>query len=137
MNELSWLIYAADVTGTLKGVSAAAIGVAALTCGGAYLSRAFNGDMSRLFADSSSESLRAESQRYLSRRDAANKIFRPALIVAAVASLFFVFSPSSSTLYAIAASEMGERVIASETAGKAVQALNAWLDRQITAEAAK
>jgi len=39
--------------------------------------------------------------------------------------------PSKNTLYAIAASEFGETIIKSETAGKVHQALNAWLVLQI------
>ena len=39
--------------------------------------------------------------------------------------------PSKDTVYAIAASEVGEEIVKSETAGKAVKALNAWLDKQI------
>lgn len=39
--------------------------------------------------------------------------------------------PSKDTMYAIAASEVGESVLNSPTGSKAVQALNAWLDRQI------
>lgn len=45
-----------------------------------------------------------------------------------------IFVPSSETVYAMAASEVGEEIVNSETAGKAVQALNAWLDRQIAPE---
>lgn len=39
--------------------------------------------------------------------------------------------PPQETFYAIAASEMGEEIVKSETAGKAMKALDAWLDRQI------
>jgi predicted permease len=39
--------------------------------------------------------------------------------------------PSQETVYAIAASELGETALKSETGNKAVEALNAWLDRQI------
>ena len=42
-----------------------------------------------------------------------------------------VVVPSQETIYAIAASETGETALKSDTGGKAVQALNAWLDRQI------
>jgi len=39
--------------------------------------------------------------------------------------------PDKETFYAIAASEMGEEVINSKIGGKAQQALEEWLDRQI------
>ena len=42
--------------------------------------------------------------------------------------------PSSGTIYAIAASEYGEKIAKTETADKAVKALNAWLDRQIKSD---
>ena len=38
--------------------------------------------------------------------------------------------PSPITLYAIAASETGERVVQSETAKLAIDALNRWLAKQ-------
>ncbi len=42
--------------------------------------------------------------------------------------------PSKETIYAIAASEMGEKALNTQTGGKAVKALNVWLDRQINGE---
>jgi hypothetical protein len=41
------------------------------------------------------------------------------------------FMPSQDTVYAIAASELGGRVLNSQTGNLADQALNAWLKRQI------
>jgi hypothetical protein len=71
-----------------------------------------------------------------------NKIRRRFLAVGTLLGVLFlvsfiggIFIPSRDTMYAIAASEMGEDVLNSETGGKAVEALNAWLDRQITAPA--
>lgn len=58
----------------------------------------------------------------------------PAIIAAAVCSVVFVFVPQKNTVYAIAASEVGEEVLKSETADKAMTALNAWLDRQIAGQ---
>lgn len=54
------------------------------------------------------------------------------VIAAIVFSSLIVVCPTSSTVYAIAASEMGEEVITSPTAGKAAKALDAWLDKQIS-----
>jgi len=42
--------------------------------------------------------------------------------------------PGKETVYAIAASEMGERAMNTQTFGKATQALNRWLDKQIQPE---
>lgn len=121
MNDLSWLIYAADVAGSGKGVAAAALGASALTAAGAYLSRAFNGDMARIF----------NRDEHIAKRDAANRFFKPCAAVASVAAIFLIIVPSRDTIYAIAASEMGEEVIESETFNRATRALDAWLDRQI------
>lgn len=42
------------------------------------------------------------------------------------------FTPTRETVYAIAASEMGEQALKTPLAGKAEKALEAWLDKQIT-----
>lgn len=54
-----------------------------------------------------------------------------------IAALVIIPVPSKDTIYAIAASEMGERALASPTGDRAVKALNAWLDRQIAREPSK
>ena len=57
-----------------------------------------------------------------------------------IAPLFFTgvilgsVVPSRDTVYAIAASEMGERALRTPTADRAFKALNSWLDRQISNE---
>lgn len=51
--------------------------------------------------------------------------------IAAGTLLVDIVIPSSSTIYAIAASEMGEQVLKSPTVTKAQAALDAWLDKQI------
>jgi phosphatidylglycerophosphate synthase len=43
--------------------------------------------------------------------------------------------PSKETIYAIAASQLGETALKTETGGKAVKALNRWLDKQISTDA--
>jgi len=119
MNELSWLIYAADVTGKIGATT----GIVA-TIGGPglawliFLSFCYSGDYSTVEQDKDDRKAFGKPLRYLI----------PVWFFVAIVA---VLAPSKETVYAIAASEMGERVIASETAGKAVQALNAWLDRQI------
>lgn len=118
MNELSWLIYAADVAGDANIVCSfifyaglAALPIYALVKGAA---RAFNYDFQR---DPVTPPIASVS--------------RALWLPVAIAGVIGVIVPSSGTLYAIAASEMGENVLNSETGGKAVEALNAWLDRQI------
>ncbi len=118
MNELSWLIYAADVAGDVNAVCATvfyggAAGLALYSVGKGFARVA----MSRFDDAPVTPSIAAVGK----------KLWLPILI----AGLIGVATPSAGTFYAIAASEMGERALASETAGKAVEALNAWLDRQI------
>lgn len=129
MNELSWLIYLADLAANVKFM-----GGAVLFCSvAASVVLAIVGALNA--ADAWGGDEKGQLARALARQDAWKKLWPAAVIGAAVVT----FVPSSSTLYAIAASEVGERVIGSETGGKAVQALNAWLDRQIagTPEAAQ
>lgn len=121
MNELSWLIYAADVAGNLKalgcvGLIGGAIGLGLFTLGKC------------IAHDTGYSDTPATPPLGVVYKKAV-----PFLIAFAVVT-FIV--PSSGTIYAIAASEMGEKVIASETGGKAVEALNAWLDRQIAGKPA-
>lgn len=122
MNELSWLIYAADVAGSVKAVAVAGSVAIGIGCG---LS-AFVG----LMICSSSWSDEDEKKTGRSFRDAWKKWALGFSALVAIASL----TPSQNTIYAIAASEMGERVITSETGGKAVKALNAWLDKQVAGD---
>ena len=120
MNELSWLIYAADVVGNLRWLAGSALiatipisiagGLVWLMCHDGY----------------SSDETGERADRIALR--VAKALF-PWLVVAVIITAVV---PSRSTIYAIAASEMGERVIESETGSKAVEALNAWLDRQIS-----
>ena len=53
--------------------------------------------------------------------------------IPAIAALLLIFTPSQNTVYAIAASEMGEKALDSKLATKAEKALDAWLDRQLGA----
>lgn len=115
MNELSWLIYAADVAGSVGfGISTVFV-LSMLVLAGTLLAVPF----------SEGEVMGKDIRQYWFKCLVWSSSF--------VAFSFFLGAavPSQETVYAIAASEMGERVIQSETGGKAVDALNAWLDRQI------
>jgi hypothetical protein len=56
------------------------------------------------------------------------------LIVAFSAWGVSVVIPGKQTFYAIAAANVGEKALQTQTGDKAVRALNAWLDRQIAGE---
>ena len=118
MNSLSWMIYLAELSQSIGFVC----GIAGIV----YLIVAVVKTMnvhSEDFGDGSVTKAAAKS--FFGR---AGKVALPLLLIATLV-------PSKATIYAIAASEMGETALNSETGGKAVQALNAWLDRQIAGEA--
>ena len=48
-----------------------------------------------------------------------------------------IFIPSKSTMYAIAASQVGEQIVRSEVAADATKALHSWIKKQIEPEAKK
>lgn len=124
MNGLSWLIYLADMSGTAKAVSMMVIaGCAAVSIVGFILglSARDNLSWSHLRDKADWDALARERM----------KLWRHVLPYAIGAAIVLVVFPSTQTIYAIAASEMGEEVIKSPTAGKAVKALDAWLDQQI------
>lgn len=120
MNSLSWMIYLAGVTESVSDMLMVALilcGLAAIASGIAWMVNADCGDDDIA--------------------DAARKFLFRIPRVAIPAALAFSILPSSNTVYAIAASEMGETALKSETGGKAVKALNAWLDHQIAGDAKK
>lgn len=127
MNELSWLIYLADVAGQADGmaitgmIAATAVACFCVISWGVYAAMAA---MEAYSDDAEREKCRAIAKGFLRPVKLAGTV----LVVSAV---ICALTPSKATLYAIAASEMGEQVLTSETGSKATQALNAWLDRQI------
>lgn len=56
---------------------------------------------------------------------------KPALIIAAICAGVSCVIPSKTTLYAIAAVNVGDAALHTPTGDKAVRALDAWLDKQI------
>lgn len=122
MNTLSWLLYLAEVSGSLKSVLATVTGLYIIT----ILSIIFYG----AFLKDSSYSTKDEGWQRgheLQKSALTKYIFLPALTISG-----YCIIPSATTVYAIAASEMGEKVLTSQPATKAMKALDAWLDRQIT-----
>lgn len=104
MNDLSWMIYAADVAGNVKvaavlglvallffAVPATVVGCCSLADGDEKFGKAIFAKMLRLW-------------------------WVPTVLIFGLIAV-----PSTATIYAIAASEMGEEIIETETAGKAMQ----------------
>lgn len=118
MNPLSQLLYFADVVDTLKvvlgifGVFGGSVGAIAVSC--TFDAKAYD-DAADI------------ANRKMVRRLGVNLISVSLLCI-----LLGVFVPTKSTMYAIAASEMGENALQSETGSLATQALNAWLKKQVT-----
>lgn len=134
MNSLSWLIYAADVSQSIDVVTIlGSVGAGALVGASLYTDtserRAWDHQLNEnrrypsLYA-------KPEGERPGTTQPLAGLRRNALIAIAAMVSVNIVF-PSAPTLYAIAASEVGEQVIKSPTATKAVKALDAWLDQQI------
>ena len=116
MNSLSWMLYAAEVGASLDN---ALFGIALTTAIAAGAGLTIAGIIAHTEGEPT-DWIWPWGKRVL-------WIIAPCAIAAALI-------PSSTTIYAIAASEVGETVLDSETGGKAVEALDAWLDRQIAGE---
>lgn len=98
MNSLSWLLYGADVFGNLRGASAAVLIIGGI---GVALS-----PIGFMIADLGPEDW----------LDSAKRLAGKFIFVGALAALFLVVTPSRNTIMLIAASEVGETVLASPQA---------------------
>ena len=120
MNGLSWLLYLADVCNNVGWLVwwATFVCVGALALGGiAFVATG----CAALDGDKEAADVNKTTRRFIGRM--ALPAFGLMILAGAI--------PTKETVYAIAASELGESVLHSKTGGKAVQALDAWLDRQI------
>lgn len=115
MNSLSWMIYLADV---LDGIQKTAVTVAVF---GGLIALATN----------AAHVVYSVEEYDKDTAKALKPYARGTLITALIALVLALVAPSKETIYAIAASEMGEEVLQSPEATKARAALNAWLDKQI------
>jgi ABC-type transport system involved in cytochrome bd biosynthesis fused ATPase/permease subunit len=113
MNSLSWMIYVADVAGTVK-----------TTCSVFLIGTLVVFVVLIIFAPL----IASMVEDFF---DLVQKAVKPALITIAIVGVVNVVTPSTNTIYAIAASELGEEALKSSTATKAQQALDAWLEKQI------
>jgi hypothetical protein len=119
MNDLSWLIYFAGVTGNIQGLFVIGGIIALIIMGIAFIILSMG--VSEGYYD-------VDEKEFLNKQ---RSLLLKWLAVPVTALLISCFLPSSGTVYAIAASEMGEEFAQSETFNKAEAALNAWLDRQL------
>lgn len=120
MNELSWLLYLVELSHRVA-VLFTIIGVTLITV------TIILSIMSFTFEDFNNSPEQDQAVRLRCRRSAIG-------FGITCCTLFFLATilPSQNTVYAIAAFEMGERVLDSKTGSLATQALNSWLQKQIT-----
>lgn len=120
MNNLSWLIYLADLTGSIStllgfiGVVLIAISVVLI-----------------IYGASMKDHMHQENTEWKRGHEIQVKALKKLVPLAFFSFFLSTVLPSSNTVYAIAASETGEEVLDSETGGLAVEALNSWLHEQI------
>ena len=136
MNSLSWMIYLADLTGNIAGL----LGLLSFLTGtGAVIATVMHlvwaGDTPNIYSYEDADRRAMKVAAHDRKAASAGKWGPRLFITCGVFALLCAVLPSKATMYAIAASETGEDVLNSETGGKAVKALNAWLDRQIAGEA--
>lgn len=119
MNNLSILIYLGDVIGSLSEILLG-VGLVASVLG-VFLLLFYLVDKEDHY-----------NTIYTDYRDATLYPYRNLWVFGVAILLLSSLTPSSSTIYAIAASEAGEEFLAPDTGNKAAQALNSWLDDQIS-----
>lgn len=122
MNQLSWLLYLADVASGLE-IAFRTTSLVSLVVGVACL---------LAVPATEGEVLEDENPRrrwFSTLRWSAFGLVSSFVLLVAV--------PEKETVYAIAASEMGEQVVSSPTGQKAMKAIDAWLDRQIAGQPAE
>ena len=114
MNSLSWLIYASQVVAGFRLLISVIAGIFTAFLVGSFISVPAS-----------------EGETY----DWVRRNIRWMVITPIAAWLLFIFVPSENTIFAVAASQVGERVVQDETvkgiANDATKALQQWIKRQI------
>lgn len=120
MNQLSWLLYWANVCGNVGPLFVISAVILISVIGIRWIT---------VLVDSGGY-YRSGDDNAASRKSAKRFSFwlTPFIFILLLLSAFV---PSADTMYAIAASQAGEQLLKTPTATIAEQALNAWLQRQI------
>lgn len=126
MNTLSWLIYLADVADSVGWAFDCLFFVSMIA--GVILAFVWKAAAADAAAEKDKPNKSGAAEISLGCRRGLFRICLPIFLLT-----FFLSGlvPNKETVYAIAASELGETVLKSDTGNKAVNALNAWLDEQI------
>jgi hypothetical protein len=114
LNDLSWFIYLASVVSSIGVLTFIVVVLSVLVFLAGLMVILYNTE-----------------EWDKSDRDTGMSLIKYSITAFVVGSLLNIVLPGRETIYAIAASEMGEELLNSETGSKAVKALDAWLDRQI------
>lgn len=122
MNDLSWMLYWADV---LPAMSTSLILISVFGSIAALIALVIH-LISAYFAKT--DEVDAENARQASEALKFSRWLLPVMVALGMVSNLI---PSRDTFYAIAASEMGEEALKSPIATKASKALEKWLDSQI------
>lgn len=134
MNSLSWFLYLASVfnsVGVVCGVTLVIGGIAGvgLTLAGIFIHSSGWSDSSRQ---------ERESKFWEEKRKQCATAARRVWVAWVIAAIVGVLSPDSKTMYAIAASEVGEKIVNSQAvkgvASDAEKALQSWIKKQIEPE---
>jgi hypothetical protein len=129
MNSLSWFLYATDVVGSLNAATFAVAAASGVGMGVAVMWASF------VIIDA-----RTREEENKVREARGLWLWRLAILCIASGFLSCLF-PSKNTMYAIAASEVGEKIAKSEAvqemASDATKALQQWIKKQIEPEAKK
>ena len=113
MNDLSVSLYWADALGSLDGLSLTAFTIMAFVS---------------LFATAGVMMADMDDD----ERVKGLKIVRGFLLSLPILAILIIVTPSRETVYAIAASEMTEQALKTPVASKAMQAVEKWIDRQLS-----
>jgi len=131
MNSLSWMIYLAGVCGSASAFLTFLSVISALGSVGCLIGWAVTIGSPHIWSwDDKDAKLASHAKIHSTFGKAGPRLVLSMIAFGTAAAVL----PSQSTIYAIAASEMGEKAITSQTGGKALKALDAWLDRQIAGE---
>jgi hypothetical protein len=131
MNELSWMLYLADVANSAGATFAVAgflifLWASIVTiCRLAYITAPSYTAGSKYEAE-----WKSIADFWHTKTGSLPRLFLSAFLLLVVN----VMTPSKETIYAIAASEVGENILTSGTVSKAHKALDKWLDKQLEPE---
>lgn len=124
MNSLSWFLYLSDVVGNVGNFAGIVVVLVPIV---AVFGLVFAPIIPMMLEDAPDAVVDAVKR-------VAWPLGKTIVVVWVCSAVLSLVAPSKNTLYAIAASEMGERVLKTEVATDAQKALQQWIKRQIEPE---